>query len=558
MSMPYVIIPPTGADPADEWLKLGVQSHVQGNLPQAQAHYGQALRLDPNNATVTQNLAVIFAQSNLLSEAILTIERAELFDDKMAVLYTNMAYIGLQCERIGEALDAAKKAVELAPNENTRLALAMVYTTAGKPELSIPLYEQILAAVPNHPVAGPNICFVQTLTTATPKELREKRNVWHTHFAYTGPKAPHENTKDPARPLRVGYVSGDFKTHSAAMIFKPAVTRQSEGLQTYLYSTLPVADVDVQTKDFKAFAGERWRDISAMSDEQADALIRQDKIDILVDLAGHTNGGRLALFTRKPAPVQVTAWGFAHGTGCPEIDYFFADQTAIPSSEREFYAEQIVDLPCIVSYAPMSYDIKRTSRLPYWRNDYVTFGTYARYEKMNDECLGMFSEILTRVPNSRLEFKDHGCRRPYSIQRTRAVMNDIDPKRLLFSMATSHPEHMQAYQQADLILDPFPHSGGVVCLEQMYMGVPMVTRYGTQAGGRTSASVLTAMGKTDWIARSREDYIEKAVAMADKPQMLAAIRKTLSDEFMNSPAIVGYGEKVEAAYRDMWRTWCGA
>lgn len=557
MSMPYVIIPPTGSDPVDEWLKLGVTAHSQGNLPLAQQHYGQALRIDPNNAAATQNLAVLYAQSNLLMEALSTVERATMFDSKMALLYTNMAYIALQCERIEESLNAAKMAVDLEATAHTKLALAMVYTTAGMPELSVPLYEQILAEQPTHPVAGPNICFIQTLMPCTPKELREKRDMWHRNFGYKGVVAPHANDKNPSRPLRIGYVSGDFKTHSAAMIFKPAVMQQSEGLQTYLYSTLPVSDTDANTVEFKAFAGERWRDISMLNDEQADALIRQDKIDILVDLAGHTNGGRLVLFTRKPAPIQVTAWGFAHGTGCPEIDYFFADPIAVPAHEREHYAEKIYDLPCIVSYAKPAYDLKGISKLPYWANDYVTFGTYARYEKMNDECLRMFAEILKQVPGSKLQFKDHGCRRPYSVKRTRAVMHDIDPNRLLFSMATSHPEHMQSYQQADLILDPYPHSGGVVCLEQMYMGTPMVTRYGTQAAGRTSSSVLAVLGKVEWIARSHEEYVEKAVKMVSNPATLAKYRKTLREEFMQSPVVKDYGAAVEKAYRDIWETHCG-
>ncbi len=558
MSMPYVILPSLGSDQVDEWIKLGVTAHAAGNLPQAQVHYGQALRLDPNNVIATQNLAVLYAQSNLMTEAYLTAERATLFDPKHAIAHMNMAYISLQCDQIEDALIAAKTAYELEAAVHTRLAMAMIFATAGMPELSVPLYEQILAEVPTHPVAGPNICFVQTLMPCTPKELNEKRRQWHQHFGYKGVKAPHENTKDPGRPLRIGYVGGDFKTHSAAMIFRPVVTHESDMIQSYLYSTLPVQDTDQATASFKAFAGHRWRDISSLTDEQADQLIRQDKIDILVDLAGHTNGGRLTLFTRKPAPIQATGWGFAHGTGCSEIDYFFADQVAIPESEREAYVEQIIDLPCIVSYSPPNYGLKTSSQLPYWRNDYITFGTYARYEKMNNECLRMFADILRRVPTSKLEFKDHGCRRPYSIKRIRAEMSDIDPARLLFSVATSHAEHLQTYQQADLILDPYPHSGGVVCLEQMYMGVPMVTRYGTQAAGRTSSSVLTSMKREEWIAHSHDDYVELAVSMAGQPRRLADIRKTLSQEFLSSPVVVGYGARVEAAYRWMWQKWCVA
>lgn len=559
MSMPYVIMPPSGQDPADEWIKLGIAAHSTGNLPQAQQHYQQALRVDPNNAIATQNLAVVFAQSNLVNEAFLTIERATLFDEKLGVAYMNWALMALLNDQIDIALDKAKLGIAATPNAQTKMALALILSTAGMPDQGVEAYREVLKENPEDATAAMNACFSQSLTTATPKELLEQRQYWHAHHGYKGVKFPHLNLKDAGRPIRVGYVSGDFKTHSAAMIFKPAVLMKNDGIVPYFYSTLPVNETtDGQTKEFKEFAGDRWRDIAALTDEQAEALIRQDQIDVLVDLAGHTNGGRLTLFTRKPAPVQVTAWGFAHGTGCPEIDYFFADPVAIPQEERQFYAEQIYDLPCVVSFAPPPYQLKGTSQLPYFKNEYITFGTYARYEKMNDECLGVFRDILLQVSDSRLIFKDHGIRRPYSIKRIRRLMPDIQPERLVFSIATTHPEHMQCYQQADLILDPYPHSGGVVCLEQLYMGVPIVTRYGTQASGRTSSSVLTAMGKTDWIAKSREEYVAKAVAMANDITMLNRVRKTLRDEFMRSPVVNGYAEKVADAYREIWRRYCAS
>jgi predicted O-linked N-acetylglucosamine transferase (SPINDLY family) len=228
----------------------------------------------------------------------------------------------------------------------------------------------------------------------------------------------------------------------------------------------------------------------------------------------------------------------------------------VSQDERQDYAEQILDLPCIVSYDPQAYDISGASLLPYYKNGYLTFGTYARYEKMSETCLKTFADILRRVPDSRLEFKDHGCRRPYSIRRIQGLMPDIAPERLLFSMATSHPEHMQAYQQSDLILDPFPHGGGVVALEQLYMGVPMVTLYGTQPSGRSAASALTVMGKTDWIARTPAEYVEKAVAMVQDLPALGKIRKTLRQEFLDSAVVKGYAPAVEAAYRTIWERWC--
>lgn len=552
MPQPYIIVPPQGSDPADEWTRLGLAAQSAGNLPQAQAHYNNALRLDPRHAIATQNLAIVFAQSNFLNEALLGIERAAMFDSTHAVIRMNWALLSLEADHVDEALRIGREALAIKANTETRLALAMILGTAGKPEEALPLYDAILQETPNHPAAGPNSCFLQTLMGTSPGELLAQRKKWYEANRFTGPHAPHPNDRGTDRPLRVGYVSGDFKRHSAAMIFGAVVGNHTPDIQPFLYSTLPVDPVtDPITKQFQALPG--WRDIQALTDEQADALIRKDQIDILVDLSGHTNGGRLALFTRKSAPVQVTAWGFAHGTGCPEIDYFFADPVAVPEDERVHYAEKIWDLPCIVTYMPPAdYDIKGTSQEPYFKHGYVTFGSYARFEKLSDACLATFGEILRQVPKSRLELKDHAFKRPYAIRRVLAAMPDIDPERLLFSMATTHPEHMQTYQQADLILDPFPHTGGVVGIEQLYMGVPLVTLYGTQASGRTTSSVLTAMGRTGWIAKTAEQYVEIATALASDVRALADVRKVLREELLTSPVCAGYVAAVEAAYRGMW------
>lgn len=553
---PYVLVQQQGSEQADEWMRLGLAAQTQGDLPLAQRHYMNALRLDPRHALATQNLAIVFAQSNLLNEGLLAIERAAMFDDnKHALIQMNWALMLLDADRVDDAVAAARRAYAITACTETRVALAMVLGAAGRPAEAAPLYDEVLVDHPNHPAAGPNSCFLQTLLAVGPAELRAQRNKWYAANRYTGPVAPHKNARTHDRPLRVGYVSGDFKRHSAAMIFGRVVFHHTAAVQPFLYSTLTLdPNSDPVTQKAMNLPGGQWRDITPLNDEQADERIRQDEIDILVDLAGHTNGGRLGVFTRKPAPIQVTAWGFAHGTGLPEIDYFFADPIAVPLEEREYYTEKIWDLPCVVTYEPpVEYDVKGTSSSPYFTRGYVTFGSYARFEKLSDECLKTFAEVLRAVPDSKLEFKDHGFRKPSSIRRVLAAMPDIDPSRLLFSISTSHPDHMLAYQQADLILDPFPHTGGVVGLEQIYMGVPIITLYGTQAAGRTTSSVLTALGRTQWIAKSPEQYVELATTLTQDLRALAKERLVLREQLLASPIYVGYVDAVEAAYREMWR-----
>jgi protein O-GlcNAc transferase len=298
-------------------MRHGFAAQSTGNLPLAQKYYGDCLRLNPRHALALNNLAIVFAQSNLLNEALLTIERAAMCDSTHAVIPQNWALVAMDLERVNEAVAQARRAVEMAPNEiGPKLLLAMLLTAAGKPEESVSLYNQILDKEPAHPSAGINAAFVQTLTDAGPKEMLAQRHRWYEGNRYKGVVGAYTNDKDPNRPLRVGYVGGDFKSHSAAFIFRRVLFHHTPAVEPYFYSSLPVdVNADAQTRKFQEVAGPRWRDISTMPDVDAAAMIRQDKIDILVDLAAHTNGGRLGLFTHRPAPIQVTGWGFAHGTG---------------------------------------------------------------------------------------------------------------------------------------------------------------------------------------------------------------------------------------------------
>lgn len=559
MSMPYMVLPAQGSDPADEWQRLGMDAQLSNNLPLAQQRYQHALRLDPNHALATQNLAIVFAASpGMIHEGLLAMERAEMFDGVHSTIKINHAMMALQADEIDLALKKAQEALEQKDDLASWWCMAAISATAGKPEDAVKFYNKMLDAEPAHPVAGINCCFVQTLTEVTAAELAKQRERWYKAHGFKGKHNPHENEKNADRKLRIGYVGGDFKTHSASSMFRNVILKHTDDVEVYLYSSLPVDPAtDGNTKKFKDKVGDKWRDIDKMSDEDAAKLIRTDKIDILVDVAAHTNGGRMALFTRKPAPVQVSAWGFAHGTGCPEVDYFFADPIAVPEEDRRYYAERIFDLPCVVTFdAPEEYQLKGESLPPIRNKGWFTFGTYTRYEKMSDDCLKTYAEIMRRVPDAKMQFKDAAYKRPYSIRRIYDLMPDIDRKRLLFSLATPHNDHMLSYQQTDMYLDSWPHGGGCVALETLYMGVPMLTRYGKQPSGRTASSVLTAMGRKDWIARDNQEFVEKAVEWSDRTKELAEARKTLRDEFLNSVVVKDYHLAVESAYKEIFKRWC--
>ena len=560
----YMIIPPEGSEPADEWVKLGVEAQMRNATGDADRHYRQALRIDPRHVIATHNHAVLFATQGNLNEGLLTMERALIFDEGRGALHMNYALMCLEAGRIGDALVAGERAVELGKKDegplgqvHPRIVYAMVLGAAGRSSEGLQFYNEALDAEPKNSQAATNACFAQTLSFCTPADLLAQRKRYIQSVKYDGTYRKAKINRDWPRPLRVGYVGGDFKQHSAAMIFSRVLWHHTEErVKPFLYSSLPVnPDSDPYTKKFQTAANGGWRDIQAKTDDEAADMIREDKIDILVDLAAHTAGNRLPIFLRKPAPLQLTAWGFAHGTGLPEIDYFLADPVSVPEEERQHYAERIYDLPTLVTYEPPDYKFKENSVLPYALNGFITFGSSARYEKLSEACLKVFAEILHRVPDSVLRLKDSAYGRPYSIRRVLGIMEryDVDPKRVHFLIGTSHEEHMQAYRNSDLQLDPFPHCGGIVALEQLYMGLPIITLYGTQPSGRNTSSILTAMGRSQWIAKTPEEYVDKAVELANDLKTLREARKVLRDELMGSPVVKGYTEKVEDAYSELWQ-----
>ena len=561
---PYILLPPTEAGAVvSEWLAVAIESHQLGRFPDAERQLRHALELAPDDPRSYNNLACAYAAGNNHKEALLAIERASLFarsgDDAQkasevqGIVFCNWALIGLDLEQIDLALEKADLAVRIYPCTQTRVALALCHPASGAPAGALPLYNTVLDEDPKHHVAGMNASFVQTLIDAKPEALLTQRRRFYEGQRQIGSGLKHHKLSLNGKPIRVGYVSGDYRRHSASSIFGAVVLHHSPRIEPYLYSTQPVdVDADPVSKKFKTSAGDRWRDLFGVPDEKAEELIRKDRIDILVDLSGHTGGGRLGLFTRKPAPIQVTAWGFAHGTGCPEIDYFLADPVAVPIPERSYYAERVVDLPCIVAYEPPEYQLSGVSNPPVRSNGYVTFGCFSRYEKLSTAYLATCQEILLGVSNSRMEFKDNAFRQPYAVKRVLEIMDQVDPKRLSFRIGTSQVDHMLAYQRCDLILDPFPHSGGTCCLEQLWMGVPLVTLYGTQASGRTTSSVLTCLNRLDWIAHTRDEYIIAAIDLTMRwKDRLAPARKTLRQELLESPVCRGYITAVEDTYTNL-------
>lgn len=461
-----------------------------------------------------------------------------------------------------EALEAFEQLLDSdTPPAEFLSSYATCLMNVGRAREAAVAYERCLALRPERLILRENIIFCRDQcdeTTAADAYAR-RREFWTEHMAELAQKhaAPHLNDRDPERPLRVGYVGADFRSHSANMSFGFVLMRHTPAIETFVYSSAHPSLWDHYTT---LYSQEKiFRVIDGVENETIANIIRRDKIDVLVDLGSFSNGGKMSLFAMKPAPVQVTAWGYILGTGLDTIDAIFGDPVAMPFSHQEFYRERIVHLPSIIPFCGQMY-APPVAVLPSLTNkEPFTFGCFNRAAKIGETTLGMWSKILKAAPETRLLLKEGQIGKPYHRERILKTL-DVDPARVAFGGQTTHPLHLKAYEQVDLALDPYPIAGGVSMLEGLWQGVPALVRQpppGARVVSLVGLSALKLLGMDDFIAKDEDDYVRLAVRWArEGRETLAQWRLQLRKLMFQSPLVQNYVEAVEDKYRELWREWC--
>ena len=438
------------------------------------------------------------------------------------------------------------------------LGLASARERIGDSDESIRLLDRLEKLAPDNPAVLCNLIFSHDRRVESTLEdsyrLRRRFN-----DLIKKPIRQHTNNRAPERKLRVGYVSGDFRHHSAVTVFGAMVLKHDRSqIETYCYSS--AAQGDAITDRLRAGV-DAWRDISIWSDDRLEQAIRDDQIDILVDLSGHSNGNRLGVFARKPAPVQVTGWGYITGTGLDAIDYIFADEDTIRPDGEQWYAEEVVRLPRIVSYWPADGEqVGPVLQSPHLTNGFLTYGVMNRLGKLRPEVIALWARILQAVPDARLIVKAAGLDDEASRLWLQNVFHDhgADLSRLQFRGVTSHAAHLKTFNEIDVNLDPWPDGGGVTTLDATWMGVPSVTFPYRQIASRLTASFNNELGLPFLNATSPDEYVERAVALNSQRRELAMVRERLRDVLKASIICdhESYARHVEDRYRWMWRRYC--
>jgi predicted O-linked N-acetylglucosamine transferase (SPINDLY family) len=302
-----------------------------------------------------------------------------------------------------------------------------------------------------------------------------------------------------------------------------------------------------------------WRETGAVSDGRLAEMVREDRIDILVDLAGHIGGNRLLVFARKPAPIQVTYIGYQNTTGMTAMDYRLTDERADPPGVTdEFYTERLVRLPnSFFCYKP-SEEAPPVTPLPARASGQITFGYFNNFTKVTPHVMEAWFEILKRVPDSQLLVLAPGGGFVERRLRELARESDIDPQRITLCDRQPCSGYMRLIQRADVALDPFPFNGHTTTCDSIWMGVPVVMLEGNTYASRFGGSVLANVGLEGLIARSVDEYVNVAVKLAGDVDRLARLREELRARMASSPLLdfAGFARHVEVAYRQMWRTWC--
>jgi predicted O-linked N-acetylglucosamine transferase (SPINDLY family) len=541
---------------------LGRIMHFMGRPGIGAAFIKKALQLEPGVAAFHRSFGTTLIARRRPAEAVLSFQRCIELEPESPKGHALLGGALLDLDRFDESVAALMRAVELGPDRaESHNSLAVALLMQARVEEAIHHFRLATELDPDSPHHHSGLMFASHYVPGvTCEALYAEAARWgERHAGGLNAAFPEPaNSPDPERRLRVGYVSADFHLHPVGYLLETVLLNHDAGQhEIYCYSN--GTRVDDLTGRLQARA-DHWRTLVGTTDDEAAELIRRDGIDLLIDLSGHTGGNRLLLAARKPAPVQAMWLGYFDTTGIPAIDYVLGDAQVCPPGADRWYVESIARLPrCYVCYTPPA-NAPEVASLPADRHGVVTFGCFNNLPKVSAEVIEVWSEILHAVPGSRMVLKSNPLSEPSVQERYFGLFqaHGIPRERVTLLGKSPHLEYLAAFGEIDLALDPFPYSGGMTTLDGLWMGVPAVTLAGDRFVSRMSTSHLTAAGLDEYVASSREEYVEKAILCASDLSRLRALRAGLRDQVARSPLCDGTGftRELEAAYRRMWRTWC--
>jgi len=531
---------------------LGMALEEVGGHEEARACYQRALALDPGFAHAHLALGHALEAAGDVAAALGHFRRAVERAPDLPVAHLSLGNGLAAANQLGEAEQAFRRALELRPRyAEAQHNLANTLHEQGRLDEALAEYDRALAAKPDHIEAEMHRV---TLFLYRPDvglaEQRRAADACAAHIAAGIRTLPQRRGTGDAMP-RLGFLSGDFRTHPAGILVLPTLEALARaGHRFACYSTSRRADAT--TVRFRAAAGE-WRDVAGLADAAVADRIRSDRIDLLFDLSGFTAGHRLAALAAKPAPVQIAWAGYPGTTGLAAIDYLLADAHQVPAGAERFYSEAVIRLPhSYVCHAPPAEAPDLAARGP----GPILFGSFNALKKITEPVLEAWARILAALPESRLLVKATALDCPATRQgfAERLAARGIGGERLLLQGASSRSAHLAAMGAVDIVLDSFPYSGGVTTLECLWMGLPVVTLPGDSFASRHSLGYLATVGLGELVAGSAGAYVDLALALARDADRLAALRGGMRARLSAAPLcdIERFCRSFEQACREAW------
>ncbi len=547
----------------------GVALYSLRRLDEAEQAFRTALSYAPSLVSAGNNLGMILKDLGRNAEAIqvfekLIAENASATAVQRASLYGNLAYIQLHSDLFEAAERNCRIALQLDPACMSACNnLSQALKGRGLMQESVAQQRVAVTLDPGNTVLHSNLLLdMNYLMDLDAVECAREHRLWGERHAKPEDQATdYRNKRDPDKRLRVGYVSPDFRGHSVAFFIEPLLSAHArDRVEIFCYANL--LKPDPMTNRLHKLA-DQWRNVWGMKDDRLSALIRDDGIDILVDLAGHTSGNRLGVFGRKPAPIQVTWLGYPNTTGLREMDYRLTDEWADPpGASDDLYTETLVRMPRgFLCYRPLD-DSPEVSLPPAAGSGHITFGCFNNSAKINTAVLDIWGWILRDMPNARLLLKSRQLNGPALRERYLHEFTNrgIDPNRIdMLGRINSTVDHLALYGGVDIALDTFPYNGTTTTCEALWMGVPVIALAGDRHAGRVGVSLLHGIGLDELIADSPQEYRRVAVDLARNRERLIAYRSVLRARMREAPLMdaAGFAWNIEEAYRAMWRRWCG-
>ncbi|MBN8762966.1 MAG: tetratricopeptide repeat protein [Thiobacillus sp.] len=563
------------------------------------AAYERALRLEPTLVDAYGKLALALPRLDRYEELVTLLQGAiEKWPDSFE-LHQSMGHALRHLARYEPAIEAYRRAIELSPTDAAlHKDLGVALKDAGRHEAALDSLRRALEFQPDFDAAFSGAagtlldmgrhsealaCYREGLVRkpdayylhsalllvlnyqadASPRALLAEARAFGEQAARKAvPFVQHDNVPDPDRRLRIGLVSGDLGQHPVGFFLQNVLASLDPSVvELFAYATAERRDV---LNEHFHRSIPHWLEPSVthkMSDEALARRIRADGIDILIDLAGHTAGNRLAMFAWKPAPVQVSWLGYLGTTGLAAMDYLLADPWALPAGEEDQFTETPWRLPeTYICFSPPDLPVE-VAPLPASNKGTVTFGCFNNLSKITDEVVACWSRVLWAVPEGRLFLKTRNLGVPEVREQlmARFARHGIGADRFVIEgQFPTHEAHFQAYNQVDIALDPFPYPGITTTMEALWMGVPVLALRGDRFISHQGETILHNAGLPEWIAADTDDYVAKAVAFARDTKTLAELRSGLRERLLVSPLCDAprFARNLEAAFRGMWRKWC--